>query len=237
MELEYGAFSITGRTHKINEDRYRLLGDTVPLVKKSNRGQIFAVFDGMGSAPKGASAAQEMCDCLIHFIESVRELSPEEFNNHLHKTNCSIKKWGNIEGTEKALGACAGTIAWFTRGSMSIFHAGDTFMMLLDPTAEEDTEYRVLTTEHAIGNGISRYFGMGDHLLIETKQFPLEGGEILVLFSDGIIKALGFKTVAKTVRDWISHSPEYAAKELCRLAKKKGSPDDITAVVIEVIDA
>ena len=67
MELEYGAYSITGKTHKINEDSYRLLGNTIPLIAKAGRGQLFAVFDGMGSAPRGGEAANIMSSCLIDF--------------------------------------------------------------------------------------------------------------------------------------------------------------------------
>ena len=32
MELDYGAFSIKGKTHAINEDRYRMLGNKIGLV-------------------------------------------------------------------------------------------------------------------------------------------------------------------------------------------------------------
>ena len=34
---------------------------------RAKRGEIFAVFDEIGSAPRGMSAAQEMADCLPSF--------------------------------------------------------------------------------------------------------------------------------------------------------------------------
>lgn len=58
---------LKGSKHKFYEDRYRLLGTAVPLVGKSNRGELFAVFDGMGSAPQGMQSAQYMCDMLLNF--------------------------------------------------------------------------------------------------------------------------------------------------------------------------
>jgi hypothetical protein len=46
-----------GTKHKFYEDRFRLLCLPVPLVSEQDRGEIFAVFDGIGSAPKGMAAA------------------------------------------------------------------------------------------------------------------------------------------------------------------------------------
>ena len=51
------AASLKGTRHHLYEDAYRMLPNDVPLVKKSKRGELFGVFDGIGSASKGKEAA------------------------------------------------------------------------------------------------------------------------------------------------------------------------------------
>lgn len=48
--------SLKGTRHQFNEDRYRILSQDVPLVGSQNRGEIFAVFDGIGSTELGMRA-------------------------------------------------------------------------------------------------------------------------------------------------------------------------------------
>jgi PPM family protein phosphatase len=231
MELEYSGHSIKGTVHKNNEDSYRLLGNSVPLVKQANYGQIFAVFDGMGSAPQGAQAAQAMSDCLRHFFDSEQEKSATLLQDLLFEGNKAINDWGFIEGTQKALGACAGTISWLYDNKLTLFHAGDTIALLI----KDDIE-RKLTVDHADGHGIYRYFGLGESLLIDSVQFKVEEGDVLVLVSDGVTKVLSEHQSTECVRQHYLFSPERAVKELCRLSKLRGSWDDITAVVVEIID-
>jgi len=231
MELEYSGHSIKGTVHKVNEDSYRLLGNTVPLVKAANCGQIFAVFDGMGSAPQGAQAAQAMSDCLRRFFESEQEKTAKVLQYLLFAENKAINDWGFIEGTQKALGACAGTISWFYDGKLTLFHAGDTMALLIQDNIE-----RKLTVDHAEGHGIYRYFGLGESLIIDSVQFTVEEGDVFVLVSDGVTKVLSEHQIAECVREHYVYSPERAVKELCRLSKLRGSWDDITAVVVEILD-
>jgi hypothetical protein len=53
---------LKGTKHRIYEDSFRILPCEVPLVESLNRGELFAVFDGIGSAPEGRNAAQFMAD-------------------------------------------------------------------------------------------------------------------------------------------------------------------------------
>ena len=90
-------------------------------------------------------------------------------------------------------------------------------------------------TEHARGDGLTNYFGIGESIDIEIRTASLEDGDIVLLFSDGIIKAMSLQTIAAKTREWIGHSVDYAVKSLSTLAKSLGSSDDITAVMIEVV--
>jgi hypothetical protein len=46
------------------EDRFRVLDARVPLVRNARRGFLYAVMDGVGSAPKALRAAQHVADRL-----------------------------------------------------------------------------------------------------------------------------------------------------------------------------
>jgi len=57
MNTSYGICSIKGNKHHINEDRYLLLGSHASLIQRVGRGEIYAVMDGVGGAPRGLAAA------------------------------------------------------------------------------------------------------------------------------------------------------------------------------------
>jgi len=233
MELEYGAYSLQGKKSRPNEDRYRLLGNKVPLVNRSGRGQLFAVFDGIGGAPKGRESAQAMWDCLVQFYNTGPggSIEPSAISSILVAANKEIYNWGFIPGTKRPQGGCAGTIAWFHRNGLNIFHAGDTVGYLISWAT-----INPLTREHGEGKYIANYFGIGEKLLIDSFTFPVNEGDVLVLASDGVTKSLSRPSILECVGHWIIQSPEMAAKQLCELALRRGSTDDITAVVVELVE-
>jgi hypothetical protein len=54
---------------RILRRRWLLLCRPISLVEQADCGEIFAVLDGVGSAPKGMAAAPEVCDGLVKFID------------------------------------------------------------------------------------------------------------------------------------------------------------------------
>jgi PPM family protein phosphatase len=105
---------LKGTKHKIYEDSFRMLPREIPLVEKCGRGEIFAVFDGIGSAPEGRRAAQYMADRLIEFFRrpDVYLASLQGLETLLLESNLEIVDWGFMQGTDRPLGGCAGTVAW-----------------------------------------------------------------------------------------------------------------------------
>lgn len=227
---------LKGTKHRLYEDRYRLLPREVPLVGKANRGELFAVCDGIGSAPMGMCAAQTICDRLIDFYHLPSQNQPGwmGIQNLLISGNREIFDWGFIEGTNRPLGGCAGTIAWLyeENGSsqLTIFHAGDTMGLLLS-----GSDVRVLTTLHEHQGAIYRYFGLGEPLEIEVKTMEVDPGDQILLISDGVTKAFHHMDAANIVRR-TRGGLTCAVRELVRLSRLKGSADDITALAVEVAE-
>ncbi len=221
---------LKGTKHRYYEDRYRMLSSDIPLVQQKSRGEVFAVFDGIGSASRGRDAAQEMTDQLIRFYRESDEIpaSREGMRRILMEGNQAILEWGCMPGTDRPLGGCAGTIAWIHGQSVEIFHAGDTVAYLI----RDGGLVRQLTRLHEQDGAIYRYFGLGADLKIDVEIVPQEEGERLLLVSDGVTKAFDMYEITKIVED---HSNRRrAVGELVRRSRSRGSSDDITAMIIEI---
>ena len=124
---------LKGTNHNFYEDRFRLLPETIPLVSKSGRGSLYAVFDGIGGAPEGMRAAQHMADVLLRFYQECDSYMDSAKGVHqlLVMANQEINGWGGIPGTDRPLGGCAGTVAWIRGNTLHTFHAGDTVGFLI----------------------------------------------------------------------------------------------------------
>ena len=223
-------------TQKPYEDRYRLLTKDIPVVGKSGRGELFAVLDGIGGAPRGMQAAQAVADCMLDFYRKPEKI-PADANGLHHLfllTNMEINDWGCMAGTDRPLGGAVGTIAWIHDHRLTIFHAGDTAGIIM----REKQPPRVLTGLHEYDGGITRYFGLGRHLEIEVKSERLEEGDLILLVSDGVTKAYSTTEAANLVQEIFDKTGDIglAAQELVTRSRNKKSVDDITALVIEIVE-
>ena len=221
---------LKGTKHRYYEDRYRMISKDIPLVQQKNHGEVFAVFDGIGSAPRGRDAAQEMTDQLIRFYREADDIpaSREGMHRILMKGNQTILDWGCMPGTDRPLGGCAGTVAWIHGQTVEIFHAGDTVAYLI----RDGGLVRQLTRLHEQDGAIYRYFGLGADLKIDMEIVPLEEGDRLLLVSDGVTKAFDMYEITKIVED--HGDRRRAVDELVRRSRTRGSTDDITAMIIEI---
>ena len=217
-----------GSTHQFYEDRYRLLSGEIDLVKEASRGELFAVFDGVSTAPRGMAAAQAMADALLKFFEEPTSFTAnvEGLEKLIRAANAEIHDWGVMPGTDRPLGACAGTIAWIHNGTATIFHAGDTEAWLL-----KNGDCTCVVESSSEGNIIMDYFGQGDSLLLKVRTFRFVPGNRLLLFSDGLTKVLNQPDIDRALRD--SGPVDRAVRFLVEAAERLRAPDDVTALIIE----
>jgi serine/threonine protein phosphatase PrpC len=211
------------------EDRFRVLDARVPLVRNARRGFLYAVMDGVGSAPKALRAAQHVADRLTDFycLPDIPATS-QGIYDLLMQINREIREWGVIDGTDRPLGAAAATVAWFAPDRrLVVFHTGDTFAFVFDGS----TLIR-LTREHTDGRGITSYLGQGERCRIDVEGVRFEEGDILCLVTDGVTKSMADDHIEAVLKE--SGGPEIAVRELVSRARARGSHDDITAIVVEL---
>jgi serine/threonine protein phosphatase PrpC len=207
-----------------------MLPREIPLVQKCRRGEIFAVFDGIGSSPEGRRAAQHMADRLIDFYrqQDIYPPSPQGLETLLIEANLEIAGWGFMPGTDRPLGGCAGTVAWVRQEQLHIFHAGDTCGILI-----RDRKAVELTQAHQTADGaIYRYFGFGKNLTLFYNRTPIEEEDRILLISDGITKVKHPVEAAAMLNDY--QDIAIAVNSLATAARAAGSNDDITVLLVEV---
>ncbi len=110
---------------------------------------------------------------------------------------------------------------------MYVFHAGDTTALLI-----RDGIFEQLTAVHELNGAVYRYFGMGESLQIDIVQHVIEESDRILLMPDGVTKALTPKEILTFSEK--HHDKSAAVTEIVNVSRKRGSQNDITAMVIEV---
>jgi len=212
------------------EDSSSILSRELPLVRSAKKGELFAVFDGIGSAPEGGRSARTMTASLPRFFKESADATSDEdlLIKILQATNLEINSWGMIKGTAQPLGGCVGTVAWCEADQLTIFHVGDTVGMVL----RYGEKPQLFTELHETHGRINRYFGMGESLSIDVVKTTLDDGDLILLMSDGVTKAFSPMEAAALVLD--IDDIGIAAGELTTQSRARGSVDDITVVLVEV---
>jgi len=221
---------LKGTKHKYYEDSFRMLPRDIPLVEQKKRGELFAVFDGIGSAPEGRHAAQEMAESLLRFYREPDAYSAswEGIKTLLMEANLTIHQWGFMPGTDKPLGGCAGTVVWLIGENLYVFHAGDTVALLI-----RDGKGMELTKPHQMSDGaIYRYFGLGPDLQIDVECFQIEESDRILLLTDGVTKIFHPVEAGNIIEKYIDLP--LAVKTLVHRSQSLGSTDDITAMLIQI---
>jgi protein phosphatase len=224
-----GVATIPGLNHPFNEDRYRLLGGDVPVVRAAGRGHLYAVMDGVGSARKGMKSAQLLADALTRFyIEPAIEASVEGLCAIIASANREAHGWGVDPATGMQLAGAAFTVAWFEpAGNVHLFHCGDTAAFRF-----AGSEVERLTGEHARRGVLAHFLGQGTTFYMDVLSVPIAEGDLLCLVSDGVTKALSTGELGRLLE---GNAPMATmARGICATARALGSADDITCAVVEL---
>jgi len=237
MEIQAGYYSL-GKVGRPNEDRYRLLGGGLILpdnrnsaFKEMDRGQIYAVMDGVGGAKMGGRAAQCIADILSDFYTNPDiPASIEGIENLLIQANQTIASWGLEEGTQRSSGASTVTLAWISpKRELVTFHAGDSAAFL-----QTEEGFKKITIDHENGGGIFRFAGEGPSFFVDINKQPLQEDDTIVLVTDGVTKRVK-EGEMQTILESYAGEPGLIAKKIVELSKNRDVSDDITALVIEVL--
>lgn len=261
METTHGLFWSTNVKGHPYEDRFVLpLGDFPNRLERATseaeerrwsdriearkaRGLVYAVIDGVGSAPRGREAAEVVATRLRDLYLRKPPLPPTwaAVRTLLDEANGGVAAWGVISdllgpdafNAGSSQGAAAVTAVYFSpQRNVTVLHVGDTVAYHY---AVETERLRRVTEGQSEGAGISGYVGMGTGFALQI--IPVDGfepGDLLVLVTDGVVpKGLREDGVLAVLTE-VQLDPERAAAELGTRARARRSEDDITALVVRL---
>jgi protein phosphatase len=234
MRLVIGAATDVGRIREINEDGY-LVDEGIGLI---------AVADGMGGHRAGEVASATALEALR---ASVRKGSA--LREAIEEANEAVFDKSLTDDDYRGMGTTltAGTLA--AGNTLIVGHVGDSRAYLL-----RDGEFRQFTTDHSrvqelvddgrltadeaavhpMRNIVTRALGVDSSVEVDVYALKLEPGDVVLFCSDGLTGMLQDEFVGAELRR--ESDPARVATRLVDEANRAGGEDNITVIVIGVVD-
>jgi len=237
--LRSGAASDVGMVRRNNEDNYlREL-------------QLFAVADGMG----GAAGGEEASSTAVAALKAAFEAHPsaDGLADGVRNANRAVWEKALQHPELRGMGTTMAAVALVEKEDegdvLAVANVGDSRVYLLrDGRLDQITDDHSVPEElvragritpeeaatHPQRNMLTRVLGNEPEVEVDCFAIVPYNGDRLVLASDGLFNEVdheGITSVARRLRD-----PGEAAAELVRMARESGGNDNITVVVVDVVD-
>lgn len=233
----WGATTDTGRVRKGNEDAYLAVDG------------LFAVADGMGGHQAGEVASHVALETLQSSFASG---GTDALVTAVERANRDVVQRSVADPDLAGMGTTLVAIALVDaagRDVIGVVNVGDSRCYLLsDGVLSQITEDHSLVATmvrqgrlseseaatHPQRNILTRALGIDDAVLVDSWEvLPVVGDRYLVC-SDGLFNEVDDARIAATLRRLAD--PQEACRELVRLANEGGGRDNITCVVVDVVD-
>ena len=253
LHIEIGARTDLGRVRKNNEDCY-LIDSAL---------QLFVLSDGMGGEAHGEVASNlAVQTVLTHcrqgensrttpiFGESRPDVSERtnRLASAIHLANRKVFDTAAANPEQRGMGATI-VAAWIDAQRLSLAHVGDSRVYLLRAgsmdqlTADhslvaEKVRVGILTPQEAdaseLQSVLTRAVGTNGSVQVDTDEQVLLVGDFLLLCSDGLTRMVTDPEIASTLLT--SSTAQESADRLIDLANENGGVDNVTVVVLRVIE-
>ncbi|MCP2014248.1 protein phosphatase [Deinococcus sp. HSC-46F16] len=237
LPLRSGLLTDVGRQRRTNQD--------AALALDLPHGGLYAVADGMGGHAAGELAANLALDSLSqHYLEG-RGAPPERLAGAVQAANLAVLR--HAVGEYAGMGTTLLALL-VDRGAALIAHVGDSRAYLL-----RGGELHRLTEDHSwvaeqvrLGHiseeearhhqwrsVVSNALGGEERVRLELFGLPLHAGDRLLLCSDGLSGVVAEPALLELLLP--AQPPERVARTLIDAANDGGGPDNITAVVVDIL--
>ena len=233
----WGATSDTGRVRKANEDSYLVVDG------------LFAVADGMGGHQAGDVASRLALESLqTEFTSAGTEVLVRAVESANHALVTRSMTDPQLAGMGTTLVAMA-LVEAAGRDAIGVVNVGDSRLYLMSDgemtqitedhslVATMERQGRLTAAEAAVHpqrNILTRALGIDGSVLVDSWEIlPIIGDRYLIC-SDGLFNEVDESRIAATLRRLAD--PSEACRELIRLANEGGGRDNITCVVVDVVD-
>lgn len=227
----------------------------VGLVRANNQDRLleadplFAVADGMGGHAAGEVASAAAVEALAREFS---ERTPDGLAAAVRAANRAV--WDQAQGNVELRGMGTTLVALALVGepgaeTLAVANVGDSRLYLLRQgelvqvtadhslVAELVAEGQIDALEaetHPQRHVLTRALGVDPDVAVDLLTMGLNHGDRYLLCSDGLSREVGDDQLASVLRRLAD--PAEAARELVREAKAGGGSDNITVVVVDVVD-
>lgn len=236
--------SDVGLIRQNNEDSWKLLTDD----------QFFVLADGMGGHQAGEVASREAVEQLCHLFQEHIDLFRQEIDQAkqalksiIQEVNASIYRLGKENCNLRGMGTTLCCLFFHPNG-LIYGHVGDSriYRYRQDRLEQLTQDHSLLRELIDLGqlseqqaedflykNIITKAIGTESYVEPTVAHTSLETGDILLMCTDGLSDLVSFEEIQKIVGQ---NSEEQAAQLLVNKAKENGGHDNITVVLVKVLN-
>jgi protein phosphatase len=253
MRLRYFGHSDVGLSREHNEDSHLADPDL----------GVFVVADGVGGRAKGEVASQETVEFIWEWLKRneplIREIAasgdPRERAGQLcHLVRSAIQNacymvhsMGEIDPEQRGMSTTAslmlvcgavGVVGQVGDSRVYLVRNGEVAQLTEDHTLiNYQLKHGLITPEQAANsrakNVITRAVGHKDYVEVDTMPIPLFPSDRIILCSDGFH---GYVETPEDMQYLKEMDVEEAVLEAIRFANSRGGKDNITALMIELLE-
>ncbi len=241
LRVRAGAVTDVGRVRGINQDAFLVLEDQ----------GLYAVADGMGGHRGGEVASQLAVEALrAAYVDRAADALAEA----IAEANGRIFDAGAADPNLQGMGTTVVAAAVLADGDADgnrllvanvgdsrayLFRDGDLTQLTEDHSMVADLlrEGRITEEEaevHPQRNIVTRVLGVYDEVEVDFWPVDAVAGDRVLLCSDGLFNEVATDQITSVLRRL--DDPQEAAAELVRRANEAGGRDNVTVVVLDVVD-
>ena len=214
----------------------------------ARKGRLAIVADGMGGYEGGQEASQLAVDTMVSLYRDRNGSNPQAtLNEAIHAAHERVREYAFAHPNLRGMGTTCTAVA-VVGDALHYVHVGDTRLYLVrerritQMTRDHSyvgrlVESGVISREeaerHPQRNILTAALGTSADLITDLPGRPelLRHGDALVVCSDGLWGQVHDNEILQAVD---GKSPEVACRELIRLARERGGPDNITVQILHL---
>lgn len=227
-----------GRVRSMNQDSF--------FVGEVSGGYLAVVADGMGGHSTGEVASQKAVETIQSELASSRSYPPAALARAVQSANLEIFDYASENPENHGMGTTltsvfiddqVGLVGHIGDSRLYLVRGGTIQQLTLDHSwVAERVRQGILTNDeakrHRLRNVITNALGALPEVKLDLSHFEVQAEDRLLLCSDGINMLLSDEVLLEILSS--AAPPADLTQRLIDEANKRGSPDNITAVVIEV---
>ena len=232
MKFRVGARTDVGRVREGNEDSYMV------------QDPLFAVADGMGGHQGGEVASS----LALETLKQITDEPESELAGVVQEANRVVFRKASQDPGLAGMGTTL-TAVLGEGEALRLAHVGDSRAYLL-----RDGELKRITKDHTIVERLveegritqreaeihpqrsilTRALGVDEEIQVDEDTIEVRPGDRLLLCSDGLTGMVSEEDILQILTD--AEDPQTASERLVDAANEAGGQDNITAVVIDILE-